>query len=106
MKKSIRSGRTQGHLARIIRERRQLLKLSQTQVAEKLGVSEVAVIYWESGKRAIDLDRVPLLAQVLGIDPGTLSLLALSEAHPRLFCHLAGAIPSMAIRKRRRSGTE
>lgn len=106
MKKSIRSRGTQGRLATIIRQRRLLLKLSQTEVAEKLGVSEVAVVYWEAGKRAIDLDRVPLLARVLGIDPGTLSLLALSEAHPRLFCHIAGVLPALPTTKRRRSQNE
>jgi transcriptional regulator with XRE-family HTH domain len=72
-----------------IRRRRQNLNLTQAEVARSLGVSEVAVGFWESGRRAVDLDRVPHLATVLELDATTLSLQALSEAFPRLYCQIS-----------------
>jgi transcriptional regulator with XRE-family HTH domain len=87
-KRNIRFYGSLGRLPAALRCQRQKLRLSQSEVAVRLGVSEVAVGFWESGKRAVELDRVPHLAEVLALDPTALSLLALSEAHPRLYRQL------------------
>ncbi len=47
---------------------RKLARLTQEQLAEKLGVSANTVSYIERGKNALHFSRLPLLADALGID--------------------------------------
>ena len=42
-------------------------KLTQGQLAEKLGVSEQAVSKWEKGQCAPDVSLFPLLAEIFGV---------------------------------------
>lgn len=55
------------HYASIIRKRRKLKKLSQQDLAQKLGVSKNTIGHWESGRARPDLDLVPLLCNTLDI---------------------------------------
>ena len=56
----------------IIQERRRALGLTQTQVAEHLGVSVPAVSKWETGQSFPDVTLLPRLARLLKIDLNTL----------------------------------
>ena len=53
--------------AQLIREARQALKLSQQELAEKLGVSRNTVAGWETGHSRPDLDMVPALCKALRV---------------------------------------
>ena len=46
---------------------RKLKKMTQEDVAEKVGVSRQAVAKWESGETAPDLEKARLLAETLGV---------------------------------------
>ena len=46
---------------------RKLHKMTQEDVAEKVGVSRQAVAKWESGETAPDLEKARLLAEVFGV---------------------------------------
>ena len=48
-----------------IRELREQRGLIRAQVAEALGVTEMAVYKWETGKGYPSADKLPLLAEVL-----------------------------------------
>lgn len=50
-----------------IREARRAAKLTQDQLAERLGISSQAVQQWESGRAKPDLDRLPAVARVLNV---------------------------------------
>lgn len=52
-----------------IRECREKLGISQRDLAKRIGVSDVLIVYWESGKRQIDPRFVAPLSRVLGVDP-------------------------------------
>ncbi|MEU3909136.1 helix-turn-helix transcriptional regulator [Streptomyces goshikiensis] len=54
-----------GHLMRRVRR---AADLTQGAVAERLGVSVPAVVGWESGKSVPDGEKLPALAQALGMD--------------------------------------
>ncbi|EBT1277837.1 helix-turn-helix domain-containing protein [Salmonella enterica] len=56
---------TMGHR---IRWRRRRLKLSQSDVADKVGVSMAAVSLWETGKTNISSDKLLALAEILECD--------------------------------------
>ncbi|MEW2416552.1 helix-turn-helix transcriptional regulator [Streptomyces sp. NPDC046866] len=62
-----------GHLLRKVRR---AADLTQADIAERLGVSVPAVVGWESGKSVPDGEKLPALAQALGMD--------LDELFPRL----------------------
>lgn len=47
--------------------------LTQTEVAEKLKVTQATVGRWESGDAEPDLATIKRLAKVLGVDPGDLA---------------------------------
>jgi transcriptional regulator with XRE-family HTH domain len=49
---------------RVLRERR---KLTQQQLAEQLGVTEVSIYYLESGKRNPGVEMLLKLSRVLGV---------------------------------------
>jgi AbrB family looped-hinge helix DNA binding protein len=46
---------------------RKLKKMTQEDVAEKVGVSRQAVAKWEAGETAPDLEKARLLAETLGV---------------------------------------
>jgi len=77
------SGKSRPLLHLWIRRRRQHLHLRQSDIAEALAVSPESVALWEAGRRRIDLSRIPLLAQVLQLDPRQLGRQALAESYPR-----------------------
>ena len=56
----------------VIRQRRKELDYTQEQVAVQLGVSIPAVSKWESGATYPDVELLPAIARVLGIDVNTL----------------------------------
>ena len=49
-----------------IKERREALGLTRAQVADRMGVSKVAVQKWEIGKANPSADKLPALAGLLG----------------------------------------
>lgn len=58
--------------------------MSQLDLAQRVGVSEVAVCLWESGKSKPSADKLPIIAAVLECEVGELyddeTLRAASEA--------------------------
>lgn len=69
--------------AEIVRRRRRQLGFTQAQVAANLGFKSADYICLiEQGLRNIDLDKVPLLAEILQLDPIGLSKLALVQQYP------------------------
>jgi len=52
-----------------IRKRRLDLRLTQKQVAEKLGVDEASVWNWETGKTELLVRQIPAVISFLGYDP-------------------------------------
>ena len=58
--------------------------MSQLELAQRVGVSEVAVCLWESGKSNPAADKLPIIAAVLECEVGALyddeTLRAASEA--------------------------
>jgi len=59
-------------VAKLIRRRRQALKLSQAALARAAGVTRQAVTDWEAGKSAPKRKRAALVARALGISPAQL----------------------------------
>ena len=59
---------TPGQLAEILRSRRKARRLSQTQIATELGVSQSRLSVLEAHSEALTLDRLLLLAQLLGLE--------------------------------------
>lgn len=55
-------------LARLVRERRALLQLSQLDVADLAGVSERFIRFVEHGKTSVQLDSVLAVLDVLGLE--------------------------------------
>ena len=53
-------------LAENIRKYRNIWELTQTELAEKLGVSSKAVSNWESAKSAPDIVYLPMMAEIFG----------------------------------------
>lgn len=55
-----------------IAEWREEKRLTQQQLGDRLGTSDVTVSRWETGKRKPDLDAQAAIAEALGISPGDL----------------------------------
>ena len=68
-----------------LRRRREQLKLSQTQIAEALNVNPSCVTLWESGRRRMELSKLPRIAEALQLDAEELCRKALAEFHPPVF---------------------
>ena len=67
-----------------IRELRTRAKMSQKRLANALGYSSAEAIGMvECGYRSLDLEKVPVAARVLGVDPCGLTRQALHEYCPR-----------------------
>lgn len=78
----------------VIRERREELHLSQGAVARGLGISSPEFVGMvEKGQRRLQLNKVPMLAVVLQLDPVALSRLALFEAHRVIYETICGSEP-------------
>jgi transcriptional regulator with XRE-family HTH domain len=74
----------------LLRRRRKELHLVQAAVAEALNVTAEAVTLWESGRRRMDLAKVPRIATVLQLDVKELCAKALEEFHPAFSAALFG----------------
>ena len=46
---------------------RKLRRLTQEDIAEKVGVTRQAVAKWEAGETVPDLDKCKMLAEILGV---------------------------------------
>lgn len=78
-------------LARILRQRREELQLTQADVARALDIKSSEFIGMvENGQRRLDLNRLPALADVLKLDSEKLCRLALFEEAPQLALSLFG----------------
>ncbi|MCL1940222.1 MAG: helix-turn-helix domain-containing protein [Desulfovibrionaceae bacterium] len=69
-----------------IRSRRALAGLTQSQLAERIGGSEIGVRTWERAASAPSLETFLLLADALGVDAGEL----LKEIQNRMVLLQAG----------------
>ena len=49
-----------------IKKRREALGLTQTQIADRLGVAKMTVSAYEAGKNMPGAEKLPALAQILG----------------------------------------
>lgn len=49
-----------------IKEIREARGMTRKQIADAVGVSEVAVYYWENGRQKPSADKLPKLAELLG----------------------------------------
>jgi transcriptional regulator with XRE-family HTH domain len=66
----------------LLRRRREELSLFQAQIAEALHVTPECIAQWESGRRRMELGKIPRLAEALQIDAKELCTKALAEFHP------------------------
>lgn len=64
----------------VLKERREFLRLTQRELAAKLGVKASHVAYLENGRRGPSLSLLRRLAEVLGLGKESLFLLAHPEA--------------------------
>lgn len=58
---------------------RKAKKISQQQLADRLGVTKTAIHYWETGKRTIYADQMLEYCEEIGIDPQKLIKAVVSE---------------------------
>jgi transcriptional regulator with XRE-family HTH domain len=77
-------------LEHVLKQRRQLLGLTQRELAAKLGVKASHVAYLENGRRRPSLSLLRRLADVLGLDPESTFLMAHPEAKALLSRREAG----------------
>jgi transcriptional regulator with XRE-family HTH domain len=78
-------------LSTLLRQRRLELGLTQRQVADALGIkSPDFICLVEKGRKRLELDRIPQLAQVLTLDVLEVCRQALEERAPALAAALAG----------------
>ncbi len=73
-----------------IRKRREQLGKTQLQVGEACGVTGDCITLVEAGRRRLDLERIPLLADVLELDRATLCRQALRDRSPHFYTELFG----------------
>lgn len=76
---------------KILRRRRQELRLNQAHIAEAMQITPVAVGLWEGGRRRMELDKLPRIAEILQLEKRDLCLAALHQFHPRLYAELFGS---------------
>ena len=79
-------------LARFVRLHREQLGKTQREVAEACGISQMAMALIEGGRRRLALERVPLLAHALLVDPKELGWVALRCRHPKFAAALAQSL--------------
>jgi DNA modification methylase/transcriptional regulator with XRE-family HTH domain/DNA-directed RNA polymerase subunit RPC12/RpoP len=84
--------------ARAMKERREALGLSQTDLAERLGATKALLSLYENGKRVPTAEHVSVLADALGM-PGELLQLAAgklpSDIRKALECDTAGVVAAV-----------
>ena len=85
-------------LHELLRRRREELKLPQSKVAEALHVRPECVCLWESGRRRMELCKLPRIAAVLQIDPQQLCAKGLAEYHPHFFLSLFVDYPGVLFK--------
>jgi transcriptional regulator with XRE-family HTH domain len=76
-------------LGGVLKERRDLMGLTQRQLAARLGVKASHVAYLENGRRRPSLSLLRRLADVLGLDKESTFLLAHPEARDLVSRHQA-----------------
>ena len=81
---------TQVPLHILLRRRREELSLYQTQLAEALHVTPECIGQWESGRRRMELGKLPRIAEALHLDAKELCAKALLEFHPLVHAALFG----------------
>ena len=74
----------------LLRRRREELSLLQAQIAEALHVTPGCITQWESGRRRMELSKLPRIAEALQIDAKELCAKALAEFHPLVYATLFG----------------
>jgi transcriptional regulator with XRE-family HTH domain len=84
-------------LGRLIGARRQALRLTRSQLAAAVGVSQHAVVAWELGNRAPGSQQLPRLAAALGVETSTLA----AALPPR---GVAGSLGQLIVTRRRELG--
>jgi len=67
-------------LGSVLKDRREFLRLTQRELAAKLGVKASHVAYLENGRRRPSLSLLRRLSDVMGLDSETIFLLAHPEA--------------------------
>ena len=72
----------------LLRRRREELALFQSQIAEALHVTPECIGLWESGRRRMELCKIPRIAAALQLDARELCAIALAEFHPLLYATL------------------
>jgi transcriptional regulator with XRE-family HTH domain len=77
-------------LEHVLKQRRQLLGLTQRELAAKLGVKASHVAYLENGRRRPSLSLLKRLADVMGLDRESTFLMAHPEARALLSRREAG----------------
>jgi transcriptional regulator with XRE-family HTH domain len=70
--------------SRFLRRRRDELALTQAEIAQVCGLTEMSITLVEAGRRRLALERVPRLAEALQVPPAELCLLALRCRYPQL----------------------
>jgi transcriptional regulator with XRE-family HTH domain len=67
LERGIKMGEYKEVIARNIRYYRKLAKLSQKELADKLGISSAAVSNWEKGTNSIDIDTLFEVCRILEV---------------------------------------
>ena len=74
----------------LLRRRREELDLFQSQIAAALNVTPECIGLWESGRRRMELCKIPRIAAALQLDARQLCSIALAELHPAFYAALFG----------------
>ncbi len=74
-----------------LRQRRLELNLMQAEIAEILNVTPECVGMWECGRRRMELDKLPRLADALQMNRKELCARALREFHPAVYTTIFAA---------------
>ncbi len=75
----------------VLRQRREELGLRQADIAEVLRITAESVTQWERGRRRMELDKLPRIAEILKLSARDICERALAEFHPRFYAALFGA---------------
>ncbi len=77
-------------LGTVLKDRRELLRLTQRELAAKLGVKASHVAYLENGRRRPSLSLLRRMSDVMGLESETIFLLAHPEAKDLIAHHNSG----------------
>lgn len=56
-------------IGKMLKEKRMKKRMTQQQVADRLGISRPAYCYYETGRTAVDIETFKSICQILYIDP-------------------------------------